>query len=75
MENQEILKANVKKERGFKLNKRELICETLSAIGFCAIAILLGTKEMMFETNPLAFGLLAAATRQTPFILCLGYVF
>ena len=69
MKNQEILKANIKKEKEFKLNKRELIGETLSAIGFCAIAILLSTKKMMFETNPLAFGLLAAATRQTPFIL------
>lgn len=69
MENREILKASVKKEKELKLSKRELIAESLSALGFCAVAILLGTKQMLFETYPLAFGLLAASTRQAPFIL------
>jgi hypothetical protein len=49
MENREILKSNVKKEKEFKLSKREFVVEILSAIGFCAFAILLGTKKMLFE--------------------------
>ena len=69
MENREILKAKVQKEKVFKLNKRELIAESLSAIGFCILAMLLGNKIMLFDTYPLAFGLLAASTRQTPFVL------
>ena len=69
MENREVLKANIKKEKEIKINKRELIAECLGAIGFCIISILLSTKKMLFETYPLAFGLLAASTRQTPFVL------
>ena len=69
MENREILKSNVKKEKEFKLSKREFVVEILSAIGFCAFAILLGTKKMLFETYPLAFALIGATTRQTPFVL------
>jgi hypothetical protein len=38
MENREILKSNVKKEKEFKLSKREFVVEILSAIGFCAFA-------------------------------------
>ncbi len=69
MENREILKAKIKKEGEVKLNKRELIRDTLGAIGFCALGILFGTRQMLFETYPLAYALLAAGTRHTPFIL------
>lgn len=69
MENREILKANVQKEKGFKLNKRVLIRESLGALGFCVFGILLGTRQMLFETYPLVFALLAASSRQTPFVL------
>lgn len=69
MENREILKANIKKERKIKFNKRVIVAESLVALCFCIVAILLGTKEMLFETHPFAFGLLAASTRQAPFVL------
>lgn len=69
MENQETLKAKIEKKKEFKLNKRELILDSLRAIGFCALAILLSSKQMMFETYPFAFALLAASIRETPFVL------
>ena len=69
MENREILKAKIQKEGNFKLNKRELIRESLSAVVFCALAILLTSKKMLFETTPLAFALLGASTGHTPFVL------
>lgn len=69
MENREVLHTNLKKEKGFSLNKRELARDSIVAIGFCALAILLSSKKMLFETYPLAFALLAASTRQTPFVL------
>ncbi len=69
MENREILKAKIQKEGNFKLNKRELIRESLSAIIFCALAILLTNKKMLFETSPLAFALLSASTGHAPFVL------
>ena len=69
MENREVLKANIQKEKGLKANKREFIRESLGALAFCALAILLTSKTMLFETYPLSFALLAAGTRQGPFVL------
>ena len=69
MENREFLKPNERKDKGIKLNKRALIRESLGTLGFCAFGILLGTRQMLFETYPLVFALLAAGTRQTPFVL------
>lgn len=69
MEKREFLKVNSKKESEFKVNKRELVVDSLSALGFCILAILLGTKKMLFDTYPLAFALLSASTRQAPFVL------
>ena len=69
MEQREFLKVGVKKETEFKVNKRELVADSLSALGFCVLAILLGSKKMLFDTYPLSFALLSACTRQTPFVL------
>lgn len=69
MENREILKAKIQKEKEFKISRRTLVIESLRALGFGALGILLGGKIMLFETYPLAFALLAASTRQTPFVL------
>ena len=69
MENREFIKAGIQKEKEFKVNKKELISESLCALCFGALAVLLGSKKMLFDTYPLAFALLAASTRQAPFVL------
>ena len=69
MENRESLKKNVKEGNIIRINKRDLVYDSLNSLVFCAIAILLTSKQMLFETHPLAFALLAASTRQTPFVL------
>ena len=46
MEQREFLKVGVKKETEFKVNKRELVADSLSALGFCVLAILLGSKKI-----------------------------
>ena len=69
MENREILKSNIKKDDKVKVGKKELIADSVLAMGFCVLAILLGTKKMLFDTYPLAFALLASSTRHTPFVL------
>lgn len=74
MEEQKILKNGNEKvkrigEKTQKMSKKELFCEVVRAFSFCLFALMLGTRNMIFETTPLAFGLLAAATRQTPFVL------
>ena len=69
MENREFIKSGIQKEKEFKVNKKELISESLCALCFGALAVLLGSKKMLFDTYPFAFALLAASTRQAPFIL------
>ena len=69
MENREFVKEKASKSREVKINKRELISESVGAIGFFALSFLLGTRKMVFDTYPLLFALLAAGGRQTPFIL------
>ena len=69
MENQEILKAKLKKAKsGRGISKNELLRESAGALSFGILALLLGTREMIFESVPLAFALLASGIRQTPFI-------
>lgn len=52
-----------------KMSKKDLARESLRALTFGVFALLLGTREMLFETYPLAFALLASSARQTPFVL------
>lgn len=52
-----------------RVNKREIIIEGVRAIVYALFGMLLGMKNMLFETTPLAFSLLAASTRQAPFVL------
>jgi hypothetical protein len=69
MENQETLKAKIKNPKAYEgVDKRELLRESVCAIVFGTLALLLGTREMVFETVPLAFALLASSIRQTPFV-------
>ena len=51
-----------------KVDKKEIFTESVRAIAFGIFALLLGSKQMLFDTTPLSFALLAAASRQTPFI-------
>ena len=69
MENREFIKGKVKKENEEKAGKGDLIRECLGALCFCAFGFLLMSREMLFETYPLAFALLSASTGQVPFIL------
>lgn len=70
MEKQEILKTEVKKSKSvLKKSKREVVIEVARALVFGAFGLLLGSREMLFETTPLAFALLASSVRQTPFVL------
>ena len=50
------------------LDQKQLLAQTLTALGFGALAFLLGRCEMLFLTYPLGLALLAAAARQTPYI-------
>ena len=69
MENQETLKAKINNSKTREvINKNELLRESLCAITFGILALLLGTREMIFESVPLAFALLASSVRQTPFV-------
>lgn len=73
MEKQKILNSGVRgvkteRERAQKMSKKELLTECLRAGAFVVFSILLSTRGMVFETFPLAFGLLASATRQAPFV-------
>ncbi len=54
-------------------DKRELIIRSLRALAFCVLGVLFGSAEMLFETAPLGFALLAASARQAPFVF-LGLV-
>ena len=49
--------------------KKEIIIESARAVAYVFFGILLGTKNMLFETTPLAYSLLAASSRQAPFVL------
>ena len=71
MENQEILKEEVKADKvksKEKLNKKDLITNVGRAFIFFILGFLLGTREMAFGSVPLAFSLLASGIRQTPFV-------
>lgn len=80
MENQKVIekkksaKREKKKEGGslgasvFSRAKRGVIKESLISLGFSLFALALSQREMIFETNPLPFSLLAATCRQTPFV-------
>ena len=69
MENQEILKTEIKKSKTrAKLEKKDLVIEVGRALAFGLFGLLLGTREMVFETVPLAYALLASSVRQTPFV-------
>ena len=52
-----------------RVNKKEFIIESARAVAYALFGMLLGSKNMLFETTPLAYSLLAATTRQTPFVL------
>ena len=72
MENKEVKKtAEIKKEKVGEFgraSKRDILIESLRALAFCVLGVLLGTAQMPFETVPLGFALLAASTRQAPFV-------
>ena len=51
-----------------KLDKKEVFVESVRAISFGIFALLLGSRQMLFDTTPLSFAILAAASRQAPFI-------
>ena len=75
MENQEILKAEVKKAKEItKKGKREAILKIGRALIFGTLGFLLGSREMIFETTPLAYALLASSVREAPFVL-IGLIF
>ena len=72
MENQKTLKSEVKKINSkvkSKKEKREVLLDITRAVMFGSFGFLLGRKEMIFETTPLAFALLSSSVRQTPFVL------
>lgn len=52
-----------------RATKKEIIIESARAVAYVFFGILLGTKNMLFETTPLAYSLLAAGSRQAPFVL------
>lgn len=72
MENQRTLKTEVKKTKTKSISrrdKREVWLEITRAVVFSSLGFLLGRREMVFETVPLAFALLSSSIRQTPFVL------
>ena len=71
MEKQGNIKTKVQSRRFVlrKMEKRELIVEGIRALSFGVMGLLLGSREMLFESYPLGFALLASASRQTPFVL------
>ena len=72
MENQKTIKTEVKKAKSkaiAKKDKREMWSDITRAIIFGSLGFLLGSREMVFETVPLAFALLSSSIRQTPFVL------
>lgn len=69
MEERKILKTEKTSGQAQKYAKRVLLIETARALAFFVFGLLLGTKRMIFDTSPLAFALLAASTRQAPFVL------
>ncbi|MBO5715771.1 MAG: SpoIIE family protein phosphatase [Clostridia bacterium] len=71
MENQEILKEEIKVEKAKareKLTKRDLLITVSRAFIFFMLGLLLGTRKMIFESVPLAYALLSSSIRQTPFV-------
>ena len=72
METQEFISERKQKARTLKrernLSKKQIFIESALAWGFGLFAFLLTTREMVFDTVPLAFALLSCATRQTPFV-------
>ncbi|MBR2380919.1 MAG: SpoIIE family protein phosphatase [Clostridia bacterium] len=71
MEKQEVLKEEIKVEkagRKQKLSKRDLVIEFGRAFIFFVFGLLLGAREMIFESIPLAYALLSSSIRQTPFV-------
>lgn len=50
------------------ISKRELMAQSLRALAFGVFSLLLGTREMLFSTTPLALALLSAAGGETPYI-------
>ena len=69
MEKQEVLKEEIKVEkagRKQKLSKRDLVIEFGRAFIFFVFGLLLGAREMIFESIPLAYALLSSSIRQTP---------
>ncbi len=71
MEDQKTLRIEkqIIKEASRKISKKEILIESARALLFGIFGLLLGTREMLFETVPLAFSLLASSTRQAPFVL------
>ena len=71
MEKQSDIKTKVHSRRFVlrKMEKKELIVEGIRALSFGVMGLLLGSREMLFESYPLGFALLASAARQTPFVL------
>lgn len=69
MDAQKTLDAKTKRARSKNaLARRELVFELLRGAALFVLALLLGTAPMLFDCVPLAFSLLAAATRLAPFI-------
>lgn len=73
MEKQKTLESGCKvakklSQQGTGLTKKEILLGVLRSLAFFIFSLLLGTRYMIFESAPLVFGLLAAATRDTPFI-------
>ena len=60
-------KKNIQKER--TLDRKDLILNVLRSCAFFVFGALLGTREMMFESYPLGFALLAASGGDAPFVL------
>lgn len=70
MENQKTVKiATERKTKIIKLSKREILIESIRALSFGIFGLLLGSRDMLFSTNPLPFALLAASAREAPFVL------
>ena len=71
MNGQETVRIREKKDAlsSKKTDKKEVFIESVRAISFGVFALLLGSKQMLFETTPLSFALLATSSRQTPFVL------